>query len=589
MKNMSALFVVLCCGLSAVSGASLVDDFESYEVGVVDTSTTNWKGIGSPALATIKVDPLDAENNVLSVIEYNTNNGVYGILTGDAIVAHGATKTVFLRILTTVSSASAPNTAFGLIDLDAPPANCWASISTFVRVNNGGIQARNGSAATWGPSRAVVANQWYNVWIVVNNTAKTFELYVNQGTEPAASADKVGGTYAFRAVHNNDLDRFVTQAQGTAEILFDNINIMQGESLVNPSMPLSAHNPTPGPNATGISTDTSLTWYTGVDPSDPTSPNPAITKHYVYFKTGDPNMLGVTPQSITASGNATDSCMPPFSLLMDATYYWRVDESINDSPPADPNTIRGSVWWFATQKSTPSITAEPADVRVFTTDPSAVFTVAFTCVNPVTATWYKNDLAIIPDGTKAVVITTNETSTLQINAPQLADEGKYYCVLSVAGTDEDTPTATRLLVVKRTLAQFDFENNLNDSSASAAPSGIVKTVSLSDPNELAATVVPVPSYVSGVQGGLAIYLDGTQFVDFGAEGYPKAGPLNTVGDIRGAAWERKGFGCGMDEGSILCAALSQIFTVSMKKAENFSVTSGFKTVVTNNKSRGEGF
>lgn len=229
------LSLMLCGVLSGMSPAVLVDDFNGYSIGTVDAVTANWKGIGSPALSVIRQDPLNAGNRVLGVTE-GQNTGVYGILSGDAVIPNGATKTVFFRILTTVSSGTAPNTAFGLIDLNVPPPNCWADISTFVRIINGGIQARNGTADSWGPARPVAANMWYNVWIVTNHSAKTFELYVNEGSEGATGVDKVGGVYAFRSVHNNALDRFVTHSWGTSQILFDDIVVMNGVDLSNPPL-----------------------------------------------------------------------------------------------------------------------------------------------------------------------------------------------------------------------------------------------------------------------------------------------------------------------------------------------------------------
>ena len=117
MKKAMSCSMVLCFVLSGATLAGIVDDFDSYAIGTVDTVTSNWRGIASPALTVIREDPLDSSNQVLAVTESNNNNGVYGILSGDAIIPNGATKTLFLRIFTPVSSPTAPNTAFGLIDL----------------------------------------------------------------------------------------------------------------------------------------------------------------------------------------------------------------------------------------------------------------------------------------------------------------------------------------------------------------------------------------------------------------------------------------------------------------------------------------
>lgn len=531
-KTERLLCLLFIFALSGLSSGVLVDDFDKYADGPVDTVTANWKGIASPALAVIQADPLNPNNKVLGVTEFNNNNGVYGILSGDAVVENGQTKTLFLRILTTVSSTTAPNTAFGLIDLDVPPANCWSSISTFVRINNGGIQARDGSAANWGPSRPVAANTWYNVWIVVNHATNTFELYVNTGSANAGPADKVGGTYAFRASHTNALDRFVTQAQGTTQILFDDITISNGVDLTNKALPIDAHNPTPADKAVNIPLDTMLSWYTGVDPLNPDNPNPAVTTHYVYFREGDPNLAAVTPLAVPASGNPVDSCSPPIPLSLDKTYYWRVDESVNHSSPDDPNTIRGSLWSFETQRSIPVILQQPSSVRVFHSE-TAQFTVLFTSVASPTVVWMKSD-GVNPDAPLAsggrFTITTEladgvYTTTLAIADAQQGDQARYYCQLS-NGPAPAVQSAAANLVIKKLLARYEFENNFLDSIGTHHGTG-----RSNDPNFPSG-----PVFVDGIVGSRAVSLNGiNQYIELDTSAYPN-------GELGG----------GMDGGTISC-------------------------------------
>ncbi|MEJ5260924.1 MAG: LamG-like jellyroll fold domain-containing protein [Anaerohalosphaeraceae bacterium] len=531
-KSKWFLYFLFGFGISGLSSAVLVDDFDEYLTGPVDTVTTDWKGIASPSLAVIQLDPLNPDNKALGVTESNNNNGVYGILSGDAIVENGQTKTLFLRILTTVSSPTAPNTAFGLIDLDVPPANCWSSISTFVRINNGGIQARDGSAANWGPSRPITANTWYNVWIVVNHATKRFELYVNTGPGNATPADKVGDSYAFRAVHNNALDRFVTQSQGTSQILFDDIHISPGTDLTNKALPFGAHNPVPADKAANIPLNTMLTWNTGVDPLNPANPNPLITKHYVYFREGDPNLAAVSPMTVPASGNPTDSCYPPIPLAMDKTYYWRVDESVNDSSPTDPNTIRGSVWSFETVRSIPAIVQQPSSVQVFPSE-TASFTVLFTSVAPPTVVWMKSD-GIQPDTPIAsggrFTITTGlandvYNTTLTITETEQSDQAWYYCLLT-NGPAPAVQSDSAGLVIKKLLAHYEFENNFLDSVGTHH--GIGRSA---DPNSPAG-----PVFVDGIVGSRAVFFNGiNQYIELDASAYPNGG-----------------LGGGMNSGTISC-------------------------------------
>lgn len=306
-----------------------------------------------------------------------------------------------------------------------------------------------------------------------------------------------------------------------------------------------AGNPSPSDGATDVPLTTPVLSFTPrVDPNNPTQEDPAIISHRVYFD-DDPNLADAGDLIATLPRGTNQVSMP--ALSNDKTYYWRVDEVLGGG------TVTGFVWTFSTPVSVPVITQQPSDVRVFTTDPAAEFTVQFASASPVTATWYKDGAALADGGNVSIGTDPYAASTLTIAAPTETDEGTYYCVLdNQPGTADDQQTASRLLIIKKTLAAFDFEQNLDDSSGNNAPAGIVKTVALADPNERLATVVASPAYDPDGIEGYAITLDGTQFIDLGIEGYPKAGPLDTIGDIRGGGYEKQGFGRGMDAGSILC-------------------------------------
>ncbi|MBP8606394.1 MAG: immunoglobulin domain-containing protein [Phycisphaerae bacterium] len=307
-----------------------------------------------------------------------------------------------------------------------------------------------------------------------------------------------------------------------------------------------------------------LGWKAGADPAGIYAVNPAIAEEYLFMSknASDPNLYYVGSAGAPSIENPSSSFTVE-NLLYDSTYRWAVAEAltgytqtftkgISTLGDVDPNNIIGPVWTFDTLLSIPVIQQDLTDVRVFENESAAAFTVVFTSVNPVTVSWYKNG-SLLTAGGDISITNTSTSSTLQISTPTLSDEGTYSCLLSVdpALTTDDVRTASALLVIKRMLAKYDFEQNLSDSSGSNAPSGQVKSVAgLPEPNETAA-VSTAPVYVDGIDGK-AIYLDGSQFVDFGSGGYPKAGPLNTAGDARGQSYERSGLGHGMEEGTVLC-------------------------------------
>ena len=219
------------CVFSSTSLAVRVDDFDSYPFGSVNQATAHWRAIGDQSLPVIETDPLDAENRVLRVVE-GQNTGAYGILSGEAVIPDGATKTLFFRFLT---NNTATNTAIGLIDIDVPGTNIWGDFNVFFRVIDGTLQGRNGGV--FDPvTTPVAANTWYNLWVVVDNASNTFRLYLNEGDDDATAADQVGGVCAFRKQTANSLHRFITHAWGSLQnqIMFDDVYVMDGADFQNP-------------------------------------------------------------------------------------------------------------------------------------------------------------------------------------------------------------------------------------------------------------------------------------------------------------------------------------------------------------------
>lgn len=579
MKNCGFLTMFLLTAIGVQAG--LVDDFENYETGPVDAVTSIWFSNTTDNDCIIGVDPADTSNQVISTNQIGEQTGTYCVLSSDQQIDTGTTKTLFVRFRT---STTGTDQSIGMTDLDTPATggSDWGGFRPQIAVVNGAIGARQSSGVTWLAYKntsttqiAVNANEWYNLWIVINHAAGTYSLYLNQGSIKATEADRLvvvntaAENFTYRVATTNPLDRIYWRAQNSADgeiIYLDDINISAGADL---SFPVNQRPYSPSVEqeaASGTSIPTTLKWKAGADPAGVYEVNPDIVDQYVFRSGGaatDPNLyyIGATG----ADPGLTDpNSQYAFTGQVDSIYYWKVVEAIDGYEQVfisgdsinlvDPNNIIGPTWSYESTKSAPQITQQPSDARVFTTDPSAAFNVQFTtAVNPVTASWYKDDMELA-DGVGDVSIDTDPYaySTLTIATPTLADEGKYYCILSVQpGTDDDIQSATRLLVIKKTLAQFDFEQNLDDTSGNGAPSGIVKTVSPADPNEMLATVVASPSYVDGIQGQ-AISLDGTQFIDLGTEGYPKAGSLDTLGDARGPGYEKQGFGRGMEQGSILC-------------------------------------
>jgi hypothetical protein len=136
-----------------------------------------------------------------------------------------------------------------------------------------------------------------------------------------------------------------------------------------------AHEPQPEDGAKGVLVaGATLSWKTGVDPTDANNPNPAITAHFLWLsKPYDPanpptgpdwNDLAVQQFTIGADTNPADGAVDPTAsqpiagLQKDALYFWVVDESLGASGPTDwSNLIQGNIWSFETETTGPEVDA----------------------------------------------------------------------------------------------------------------------------------------------------------------------------------------------------------------------------------------
>ena len=554
---------------ACLTQADLVDDFESYTTGDIEGQGGWTYEVAGSALGTVASD---AGNQYVT---FGDASGDWRNLHRPLGTSISTKTTLFFRIY--AEGETTIDYAFGLTDDEA--IDWYDDLGAYCRLTNssGGagtveLSIRNGGSFVDDLAYLNVG-QWYNIWLVVDptNGSGTSDLYyAEDGAVPTAP---VYENAAFRKSYVNPLDNFVLYSgTGTSAqyVRVDDIYVIDGEYL---EIPISGFPYAPGVEEgtpSGTSIPATLKWKAAGDPDGVYEINPNIVDQYVFISSGsdtDPNLYYKGATAVDESGwSLTDpNSEYTFTASLDSTYSWVVVEALDGYTQAlttgdsialiDPNNIVGPTWTYESKKSTPTISTQPVDARVFTTDPNAVFTVTFTSpVNPVTATWYKNDVALTGSETDVTIETSPYAySRLSIETPELADEDKYYCVLSVDenSTADDLQTATRLVIIKQLLAQFDFEDDLADSSTNGAPSGQGKYVDSLDPNELEAANVTLTYVEDGVEGK-AVSLTEGQYIDFGTEGYPKAGPLDTLGDARGEGYEKQGFGRGMEQGSILC-------------------------------------
>lgn len=277
------------------------------------------------------------------------------------------------------------------------------------------------------------------------------------------------------------------------DFVIDNVSVTSLAELT------AAHDPTPADNTIGVSPNATLSWYTALDPTDLESVNAAVTKHYVYLKEGDPNFAGESPVATVSAayaGEPTASYTP--SLDVDKTYYWRVDESVNNSGPADPNTITGDVWTFGTQSQALIVT--PPSSTIAAPAGTAEFVIEVSSLSTPHYAWYKTgDAANDTPGDDSLV--GGDADTLTLTGVSVAHEGYYYCVVSNASPFA-TVSDVVMLGVKRPVAHWTLDELIGGQYEDISGEG-----HNADPNG-------TPAFVTGAIGN-GIQIDGSSAADGG--------------------------------------------------------------------------
>jgi hypothetical protein len=106
--------------------------------------------------------------------------------------------------------------------------------------------------------------------------------------------------------------------------------VLPAATLVGP-----ASNPNPGNGATGVATNTSLSWTAGTNAS----------VHRVYFGANSNAVASASTNAPEYKGTLATTNYGPGVLASSGRFYWRVDE------PAGTNLTTGAIWTFATAVS----------------------------------------------------------------------------------------------------------------------------------------------------------------------------------------------------------------------------------------------
>ncbi|MBI9016801.1 MAG: immunoglobulin domain-containing protein [Phycisphaerae bacterium] len=199
-----------------------------------------------------------------------------------------------------------------------------------------------------------------------------------------------------------------------------------------------------------------FSWETAVDPNEPGTANPDVTGHFFY--------LGESLEDMVLQGSklAVGTTSTTVTLAKDKTYFWRIDEELENGGSAA--VITGLAWSFETELTLPQIDVQPQDV-VKGAGADVNFTVEATdpLGGTLTYQWFRDPNAVVEGDDIELENVDNfsgvDTANLTITNISEDVEGLYYCVVSNGQTIETDKASLRAGVL---VGHWPFDSNLND-------------------------------------------------------------------------------------------------------------------------------
>jgi hypothetical protein len=353
IKNMVGILAILLASAAAQAGLELVENFEGMSTtispdGVACTGVVGGT-LDTQSEGTGNIDIVDADGSrVVTVIGHSSGNNAraFGFNGITNTIDNSETGIAFCRFWLRDTSRAA-RTYMGLISdaTDNPITNTNAdnpmSIPagfSWVDDGSGGLDIVTTDGVTV-LKAGLARGQWYNVWIVANNAADTFDLYLSEAEGPAGEAtlptpeDLIESNIPFGVATTEPLTGMIfanPTGIGQADRIYIDEIYWDGEQGLG--KPTKARNPSPASEESDVPRDVLLGW----------TPGPFAATHNVYFGTSFDdvyNGIGGVTQSVT-------SYAPAQRLDFGTTYYWRVDEV---NAPPDSTVYRGSLWSFTTE------------------------------------------------------------------------------------------------------------------------------------------------------------------------------------------------------------------------------------------------
>ena len=213
---------------------TLLDDFESYTAGTNADGVGGWTATNDTQFVP---DPSNAGNIVLAATR-NATDGTTSVFKTMPTIADATTGTVFFR----ARASAQADFVLGTSDVANPTGN-WNNFEGYMRFNSptavdpNNIDVRNGSLG-FANVGTYTADEWYNVWLVLDHTTDVTTIYINQGNGDATTAAGSGGfrDTAQNTVHDDLINLFIRgNSVGNPGYVDDIYVDTTGANLSNPA------------------------------------------------------------------------------------------------------------------------------------------------------------------------------------------------------------------------------------------------------------------------------------------------------------------------------------------------------------------
>jgi len=211
----------------------LLDNFNSGTLGgALSTSNPAWS---AHSIFTVATDPTNPVNRVGSAVQASAANDQFAVLPFgvDNVIANGTTGTVFFRMM---RGPTAATNFFGYVKSSTTRAT--AGRRSGIGSAPGSTQpmwilSSSSSPVTTSDFTNLNQDTWYRFWVVMNNSADTFEIYSQrEGTAPLSQtllSNSFGATQNFMDGSTADALQSLlfgqTSGGGNMDYYFDDIYI----------------------------------------------------------------------------------------------------------------------------------------------------------------------------------------------------------------------------------------------------------------------------------------------------------------------------------------------------------------------------